>query len=92
MHVIAYEQLHPQQQADTDQHLRALWLHGRPASTQEAYGADIARFMAFVDKPLRSVTLGDVQVFADSLNEKAPSTGRSLHARPTESSSKYLAA
>lgn len=92
MHVIAYEQLHPQQQADTDQHLRALWLQGRPASTQSAYAGDVQRFLTFADKPLRSVTLGDVQVFADSLNEKAPSTGRSLHARPTESSSKYLAA
>ena len=92
MQVIAYEQLHPQQQADTDQHLRALWLQGRPASTQSAYACDVQRFLTFADKPLRSVTLGDVQAFADSLNEKAPSTRRSLHARPTESSSKYLAA
>ena len=58
MQVIAYEQLYAQHPADTDHQLMALWLHGRPASTQEAYGADIARFLAFVDKPLRSVTLG----------------------------------
>jgi integrase/recombinase XerD len=74
MQVIPYEQLHAQHQADTDHQLMALWLHGRPASTQAAYSADVARFLAFVDKPLRSVTLGDVQAFADSLSEKAPST------------------
>jgi site-specific recombinase XerD len=61
-------------QADTDQQLIALWLHGRPASTQSAHGADVARFLAVVGKPLRSVTLGDVQAFADSLQAKAPAT------------------
>lgn len=63
-----------QQQADSDAHLLGLWLHGRPASTQLAYRADVVRFTAFVDKPLRSVTLGDVQAFADSLAEKSPAT------------------
>src|SRR5712692_2878044 len=53
---------------------------------------DIARFMAHVEKPLRTVTLGDVQAFADSLSALAPATtGRYLHARPTESSSKFMA-
>jgi integrase/recombinase XerD len=74
MQVIAYEQLHAQHQADTDTQLLALWLHGRPASTQGAYNSDVERFLAFVGKPLRSVTLGDVQAFADSLSDKAPST------------------
>src|SRR5206468_2020288 len=60
--------------ATTDAQLIALWLHGRPSSTQAAYTADIERFMAFVGKPLRNVTLGDVQAFADSLSEKAPAT------------------
>jgi hypothetical protein len=61
-----------QTQADTDTQLLALWLHGRPASTQEAYERDIAGFLVFVDKPLREVTLGDVQEFADSLNSLLP--------------------
>src|SRR5882672_4676451 len=74
MQVISYEQFHAQAQADSDAHLLALWLHGRPASTQDAYRRDVARFLAFTDKPLRSVTLGDVQAFADSVQEKAPST------------------
>ena len=65
---------YPQTQADTDQQLIALWLHGRPASTQEAYERDLARFLAFVDKPLRSVTLGDVQAVANSLDHFMPAT------------------
>ena len=44
-------------QADTDTQLIALWLHGHPASTQEAYERDIAGFLVFVDKPLREVKL-----------------------------------
>src|SRR5262249_1930384 len=63
-----------QTQADTDERLTALWLHGRPTSTRDAYARDVRRFLAFVGKPLRSVTLGDVQQFADSLSEKAPAT------------------
>jgi integrase/recombinase XerD len=61
-------------QAGTDGQLITLWLHGRPASTRDAYARDVRRFLAFVGKPLRAVTLGDVQAFADSLNEKAPAT------------------
>ncbi len=79
-------------QTDTDTQLIALWLHAHPASTQAAYTGDIARFLAHVEKPLRTMTLEDVQAFADSLSALAPATtGRYLHARPTESSSKYLA-
>jgi integrase/recombinase XerD len=74
MQVLPYEQSHAQQHADTDPQLIALWLHGRPASTQADYGREIQRFLAFVGKSLRSVTLGDVQAFADSLSEKAPSS------------------
>ena len=60
-----------QQQTDTDEHVIALWLHGRPRATPEAYGADIARFRAFVEKPLREATRGDLQAFADSLGALA---------------------
>ena len=74
MQVITYQQHQAQVQADTDAHLIALWLHGRPTSTREAYERDIARFMVLIDKPLRSVTLGNVQAFADSLHAKAPAT------------------
>ncbi len=55
-------------QAETDEQLLRLWLHGRPATTTRAYVADIDRFRAFVGKPLGSVTVGDVQAFSDTLD------------------------
>lgn len=59
-----------------------LWLHGRSPHTQRAYEADLEQFRAFVDaKPLCSVTLGDLQAFADHLeasNLKPASRHRKL--------------
>ncbi len=55
-------------QAETDEQLLRLWLHGRPATTTRAYSADVDRFRAFVGKSLQSVTVGDVQAFSDSLD------------------------
>ena len=55
-------------QAETDEQLIRLWLHGRPATTTRAYTADVDRFRTFVGKSLPSVTVGDVQAFADSLD------------------------
>ena len=55
--------------------LIAQWLHGRPATTQAAYTSDLARLLHFLDdKPLQSVTLADLQQFADSLAELAPAS------------------
>jgi site-specific recombinase XerD len=56
------------QQAQTDEMLIDLWVHGRSASTVRAYRSDIRRFLASVRKPLREITLGDIQSFADSLD------------------------
>lgn len=55
------------QQADSDQHLIALWLHGKSVHSQRAYLADVEKFMAYVGKPLQAVMLGDLQQFMDSL-------------------------
>lgn len=55
------------QQADSDQHLIELWLHGRSRHTQRAYRADAERFIGAVEKPLHLVTLGDIQGFAEQL-------------------------
>jgi len=55
-------------QAHSDAQCIQTWLHGRPAHTQRAYAGDIARFCAVARKPLPSVTLADLQGFADSLN------------------------
>jgi integrase/recombinase XerD len=67
------------QQADTDAQLITLWLYGRSPRTQRAYQADVTRFLDGVGKLLRAVTLGDLQRFADSLQDLAPaSQGRML--------------
>jgi site-specific recombinase XerD len=54
---------------DSDTQLVQLWLHGRSPHTQRAYTADIRRFLSHSPKPLPSVTLADLQTFADSLLE-----------------------
>ncbi len=61
-------------QAHSDEHLLALWLHGRSAATQRAYAADLRAFLAHVACPLQAVTLGDVQAFQDTLARLAPAT------------------
>ena len=54
-------------QAHNDEQVVGLWLHGRSVHTQKAYSSDIVRFFKYVNKPLRLITLGDLQDFADSL-------------------------
>jgi len=61
-------------QAHSDEHLIALWLHGRSRGTRRAYAADLAAFRAHVGYPLPAVTLGDVQRFQDSLAQLATAT------------------
>ncbi len=48
------------QQADSDAHLVALWLHGHTARTLAAYASEARAFLVFAAKPLRAVTLGDL--------------------------------
>ncbi len=60
--------------ASPDDHLVAIWLHGRSVHTQRGYAGDIARFRPRAGKPLHSVTLADLQLFADSLRDLAPAT------------------
>lgn len=54
-------------QADSDDQLIELWLHGRSRHTQRAYRADAAQFQAFTGRPLRQVRLLELQSFADAL-------------------------
>ncbi len=56
-----------QKQADNDDQLIELWLFGRCPRTRTAYQRDVARFRAFVLKPLPTVTLRDFQIFVESL-------------------------
>ncbi len=60
--------------AATDDQIIAMWLYGRSAHTLRAYAGDVARFRAFVGKPLAAVTLPDLQAFADALRPLAPSS------------------
>ncbi len=58
------------QQADSDQHLIELWLHGRSEHTQRAYASDSKRLLEAIAKSLRQITLGDLQQFASDLNSE----------------------
>lgn len=61
----------------TDEQLIALWLHERSRHTIRAYREDVKRLRAFVGwKPLRLVTLRDLQAFADTLTGEGSSRGR----------------
>jgi integrase/recombinase XerD len=77
----AVERNAPAPQEPTDDRLIALWLHGRPATTQAAYRGDVGRFLAQVGKPIRQVTLGDVQGFVDTLDATIQPNGRPLSAQ-----------
>ena len=54
-----------------DDHLIELWLHELSPHTQRAYRADVERFRSRAGKPLRSVTLTDLQEFANSMTGAA---------------------
>ena len=58
-------------QADSDDQLIALWLHGRPDHTQRAYRAEMDRFILYIEKPLRLVKRVDIQEFIDHLTESS---------------------
>lgn len=58
-------------QAQNDKQLIELWLHGRPAKTQKAYRRDILKAYEIFHKPIREITLGDIQAYSDALKEEA---------------------
>ncbi|MFA9479429.1 tyrosine-type recombinase/integrase [Phycisphaerales bacterium AB-hyl4] len=57
-------------QADTDEQLLSLWLHGRAEGTQAVYRAEAERMLRYIGKSLHRITLGDLQAFADHLVQK----------------------
>jgi integrase/recombinase XerD len=63
-----------QAQADSDETMLRLWLHGRPLHTVRAYDADVRAFLDHAGKPLRAVTVGDVQGFGASLSGLSPAS------------------
>lgn len=69
LHSPESQPLTPLVQAESDEQLIGLWLHGRPKLTQRAYRGEVDRAVKKLNKSLRSVTLGDLQGFADHLEE-----------------------
>jgi integrase/recombinase XerD len=62
-------------QATSDDDMVSLWLGNyRSANTRDRYATDAAWFREFVDKPLRQVTVRDIQDFATSLSEFSDAT------------------
>jgi len=55
-------------QADNDQELIKIWLHGKSQHTQRYYKSDTDRFFKFVNKPLGQIILTDLQSYSDSLS------------------------
>jgi len=62
------------QQADSDDQLVGLWLHGRSVHTQKSYRRDMRLFRNHCQKNLKDVLLADLHNYADSLvqNDLAP--------------------
>ena len=67
-------------QAKSDEQLIRLWLHGRSKHTIKGYMNDIKLFRQKNNKSLKTVTLQDLQDFADYLAEKdyAPATTKRI--------------
>lgn len=60
--------------AASDEHLIAMWLSGRPATTVRAYSADVARLRAHVRKPIRQLTASDLIDWAETLARLKPAS------------------
>jgi integrase/recombinase XerD len=56
-------------QADNDQELIKLWIHGKSIHTQRYYISDVERFFKFTSKNLNQIILKDLQDYADYIDE-----------------------
>lgn len=75
------DQVNSVAQADNDSQVLAMWLHGRPQTTQLAYAYEVQGMLVAVDKPLRSISLGDLQGYFDTLARLSPaSQARAINA------------
>ncbi len=57
-------------QADNDQELVKLWVHGKSKHTQRYYKKDIQHFREFTNKSLKETILKDLQDFADHIDQQ----------------------
>ena len=60
---------HPRSQAWDDAHLVELWLYGKSEPTRDAYERDVRQFVNLIDRPLREMTLEDIQAWDGYLEE-----------------------
>lgn len=67
-------------QASTDEQLIGIWLHGKSPRTITAYRLDIDRFMKFTGKPIKTVTIGDLQDWMDTLPGSSNRRNRAIMA------------
>lgn len=58
----------------TDERIIEMWLHEHSPKTVKAYKTDINQFLAIVRKPIREITLSDLQDYVDSLSACAKTT------------------
>ena len=71
-------------QAQDQNQVITMWLHGRPRTTQRAYSYEVKGLLAMVEKPLRYITLGDLQNYFSSLAVLAPaSQARAMLSSPS---------
>ncbi len=61
-------------QADSDGTLLRLWLHGRSASSRDAYRGDVLAFLAHGGKAVREARLADLQAWMDTLADLKPAS------------------
>ncbi len=57
-------------QADTDDQLINLWIHGRSRHTQRAYIRDVSDFLKYINKDINSTKLMDLQNYSNYLYNK----------------------
>lgn len=57
-------------QADNDQELIKLWLHGKSKHTQRYYKKDMQHFFQYTNKSLKETILKDLQNFADHIDQQ----------------------
>lgn len=68
-------------QAENDNQVFAMWLHGRPQTTMRAYSYEMHGILAVVGKPLQRITLRDLQGYFSTLERLSPaSQARSINA------------
>ncbi len=71
-------------QAETDGAMILLWLDGLSPRTRRAYEADLRAFRRLIDRPLRAVTLRDLQCYKAALAIVDEASGRPVLASATQ--------